>query len=78
MGALLVVASELGYLNIPMGTSFGYYGSMTRDAVGRYQNTLAVTPASGYFGGLTKVAMYNDFTNHGWISLLGWNNPANY
>jgi peptidoglycan hydrolase-like protein with peptidoglycan-binding domain len=64
--------SELGYLNIPIGISHGYYGTMTRDAVGRYQATQSVTPTAGYFGPLTKTAMHQQFALHGWTTLLGW------
>lgn len=64
--------SEMGYLNVPSGVPFGYYGSLTRDAVARYQSSLRVSPTSGYFGPLTKVAMQSDYSSHGWLSLLGW------
>jgi len=64
--------SELGYLNIPSGVPFGYYGSLTRDAVARYQSSTNVSPAVGYYGALTKVSMYNDFSNRGWLQLLKW------
>lgn len=64
--------SELGYLSVPSGIPFGYYGSMTRDAVAKYQASTNVTPAVGYYGPVTKVSMYSDFANHGWLPLLGW------
>jgi hypothetical protein len=64
--------SEMGYLNVPTGIAFGYYGSLTKDAVARYQTSNYVTPAVGYFGPVTKISMQNDFSNHGWLPLLGW------
>jgi len=64
--------SELGYLNVPSGIPFGYYGSLTRNAVAKYQSSINVSPAVGYYGPITKVAMYSDFSNHGWLKLLGW------
>lgn len=64
--------SELGYLNVPSGIPFGYYGSMTRDAVAKYQASTYVAPAVGYYGPITKVSMYSDFARHGWLPLLGW------
>ena len=64
--------SELGYLSVPRGVPFGYYGSLTRDAVARYQSSTNVSPAVGYYGPLTKVSMYNDFSNRGWLKLLQW------
>jgi peptidoglycan hydrolase-like protein with peptidoglycan-binding domain len=64
--------SELGYLNVPAGIPFGYYGSLTQSAVARYQASQNVTPAVGYFGPMTKNAMRSDFAPHGWLGLLGW------
>lgn len=64
--------SELGYLNVPSGIPFGYYGSLTKDAVTRYQSSRNVSPSVGYYGPVTKNAMYNDFSGHGWLSMLGW------
>ncbi|MDD5165542.1 MAG: peptidoglycan-binding protein [Candidatus Pacebacteria bacterium] len=69
---LQALLSEMGYLNVPAGIPLGYYGSLTKNAVARYQSTLNVTPAVGYYGPVTKVALFNDFSNHGWTRLLGW------
>jgi len=63
--------AERGFLdigNIPLG----YYGSMTKDAVARYQAYRGVAPAVGYFGSLTKVSMHEEFAAHNWLNLLGW------
>lgn len=64
--------SELGYLNVPSGIPFGYYGSLTKNAVARYQDSINVQPAVGYYGPVTKIAMHGDFSRHGWLTLLGW------
>jgi peptidoglycan hydrolase-like protein with peptidoglycan-binding domain len=64
--------SELGYLNIPLGISQGYFGGMTRDALARYQVANSVAPAAGYYGPITKVAMHQQFAAHNWLALLGW------
>jgi peptidoglycan hydrolase-like protein with peptidoglycan-binding domain len=64
--------SELGFLNVPMGIPLGYYGTMTKTALARYQASLGVTPAVGYFGPVTKIAMHADFAPHGWLAMLGW------
>jgi peptidoglycan hydrolase-like protein with peptidoglycan-binding domain len=64
--------SEFGYLTIPNNVSFGYYGSLTKDAVARYQASLNVTPAVGYYGSVTKQAMRSDFAPRGWLGALGW------
>lgn len=75
--ALQGLMTELGYLNVPAGVPFGYYGSLTKNAVSKYQASQYVTPTVGYYGPLTKVAMFTDFSNHGWVHLLGWDNPVN-
>jgi peptidoglycan hydrolase-like protein with peptidoglycan-binding domain len=64
--------SEFGYLNVPSGVPFGYYGSLTQSALARYQASLNVTPADGYFGPVTKNAMHTDFAPRGWLNLLNW------
>jgi peptidoglycan hydrolase-like protein with peptidoglycan-binding domain len=69
---LQALMSELGYLNVPMGIPFGYYGTMTKNAVAAYQANLNVSPAVGYYGPVTKIALFTDFNSHGWTHLLGW------
>ena len=69
---LQALMSELGYLNVPMGIPFGYYGTMTKNAVAAYQANLNVSPAIGYYGPVTKIALFTDFNSHGWTHLLGW------
>ncbi len=64
--------SELGYLRVPQGIPFGYYGTLTKNAVAQYQASMNVSPAVGYYGPLTKVAMYSNFSSHGWLQMLGW------
>jgi N-acetylmuramoyl-L-alanine amidase len=64
--------SELGYLNVPSGVPFGYYGTLTKNAVAQYQAALNVSPTMGYFGPITKTAMRAQFSQHGWLPLLGW------
>jgi len=64
--------SEMGYLDVPVGIPYGYFGSLTRDAVARYQAATNVSPAAGYYGPITKVAMRSHFANRGWLTVLGW------
>ncbi len=64
--------SEMGYLDIPANVQHGYFGAMTRDAVGRYQGSQSVSPTAGYFGPATKIAMHQEFLSHGWLAMLGW------
>lgn len=63
---------ELGYMTIPAGVPLGYFGSMTKDGVARYQAAQNITPAAGYFGPATKVAMHQQFLSRGWLTMLGW------
>jgi len=56
-----------------MGVPFGYYGSLTKDALAKYQFRMNINPSVGYFGPATKVVMFTDFTNKGWMHILGWN-----
>lgn len=64
--------SELGYLIVPQGVSFGYFGPMTKSAVSKYQLALGVSPTAGYFGPVTKTAMRQQFQSRGWLTWLGW------
>lgn len=64
--------AERGFLNMPYNIPLGYYGSMTRDAVARYQASRGVVPAVGYFGPITKISMHQEFAAHNWLALLGW------
>ena len=38
------------YLTMPVGVSYGYFGSLTRAAVAKFQVANGITPAVGYFG----------------------------
>ena len=64
--------SEMGFLNIPAGIPFGYYGAITKSAVDKYQSSLSIYPSSGNFGPDTKIAMHSDLSNHGYLNILGW------
>lgn len=64
--------SELGYLSVPMGVPMGYYGTLTQNAVAKYQLSRAVAPAVGYFGPLSKITMHQHFASAGWLTMLGW------
>lgn len=64
--------AERGFLNIAYNIPLGYYDTMTKDAVARYQAYRGVSPAVGYFGPLSKISMHQEFQANGWLSLLGW------
>ncbi len=64
--------SELGFLDMPRGTSEGYYGNLTKDAVARYQASRVVAPSVGYFGPATKIAIHQQFFANSWLAMLNW------
>lgn len=45
-----------GFLEMPVGVSFGYFGSLTRAAVARWQRASGIVPAVGYFGPISRRA----------------------
>lgn len=47
---------EKGFLTLPAGVAYGYFGSLTKKAVMMYQESIGVTP-TGYFGPLTRAKM---------------------
>ncbi|MBI5134390.1 MAG: peptidoglycan-binding protein [Candidatus Taylorbacteria bacterium] len=64
--------SEMGYLNIPSSVPMGYFGSLTKSALARYQTSESVSPAVGYFGPVTKIRMHQQFASHNWLTMMGW------
>ena len=46
-----------GYLVMPAGVPYGYFGEVTRAAVARWQTAMGVSPAAGYFGAKSRAAM---------------------
>lgn len=62
--------SELGYLQVPQGIPFGYFGSMTKVALGRFQQSLGVSPSSGYYGTESRQALQMYLSSRGWLTLL--------
>lgn len=64
------ILSELGYLQVPVGIPFGYFGSLTQSAVARYQAANGVTPTAGYYGPVTRASVLQMFTARGWMQLL--------
>jgi hypothetical protein len=43
-----------GYLAMPAGVGFGYFGVITRDALAKWQSSQGISPTAGYFGPLTR------------------------
>jgi hypothetical protein len=46
-----------GYLAVPAGTVLGYFGSLTKEALMRYQVAQGISPAEGYFGAKTRASI---------------------
>ncbi|MEN9912880.1 MAG: trimeric autotransporter adhesin [Candidatus Parcubacteria bacterium] len=61
--------SEQGYLQVPIGVPFGYFGSLTQSALSRYQASIGV-PSTGYYGPMTRARISEVFTSKGWMALL--------
>src|SRR5581483_7883358 len=43
-----------GFLVMPAGVAFGYFGTLTRAAVAAFQASVNISPAAGYFGPITR------------------------
>ncbi len=46
-----------GYLIIPAGVNKGYFGELTKTALGNWQKARGITPDTGYFGPKTRAAI---------------------
>jgi hypothetical protein len=46
-----------GYLVMPAGVAYGYFGSLTQSALASYQAAMGISPAAGYFGPVTKASI---------------------
>jgi hypothetical protein len=55
--ALQKYLEDEGLLVMPAGVDYGYFGGLTKSAVVAWQKANDVTPASGYFGPLSRAAL---------------------
>ena len=55
--ALQEVLVAGGYLVMPAGVAYGYFGALTRSAVIQYQLAKGISPAAGYVGALTRASL---------------------
>ncbi len=62
--------SELGYLQVPQGVPLGYFGPLTKAALGRFQLATGVYPSIGYYGTKTRQALQMYLNSRGWLTLL--------
>lgn len=61
--ALQSFLESKGLLTMPAGVAKGFFGGLTKSAVVAYQISKGVTPASGYFGPLTRATANADTTS---------------
>jgi peptidoglycan hydrolase-like protein with peptidoglycan-binding domain len=64
------ILAEMGYLSLTSNTPLGYFGSLTKNALARYQAALGV-PNTGYFGPMTRRAIFSQFSSKRWVSSSG-------
>jgi len=60
-----------GYLVMPAGVAMGYFGSLTKSAVAKYQAASGITPVAGYFGPLTRARVNAELAATGGTSTGG-------
>jgi len=54
--ALQEALVNAGHLSMPAGVAYGYFGSVTKSALVKYQLSKGITPAAGYFGPKTRTS----------------------
>ncbi|GEM_PF-575279 len=52
--ALQQMLAAQGHLVMPAGVAMGYFGSLTKTAVAKWQTANGVSPAAGYFGSISR------------------------
>jgi hypothetical protein len=55
--ALQQILVSKGYLTMPVGVAYGYFGSLTKSAVARWQAAVGISPTAGYFGPKSRAAL---------------------
>lgn len=60
--ALQTFLESRGFLVMPYGVAKGYFGSLTKSAVARYQASVSIYPASGYFDWATRSRVAAEYT----------------
>src|SRR4051812_16076599 len=57
-----------GFLVLSVGIDKGYFGSLTRDALAKYQESAHIAPAYGYFGQVTRKIVNEGLTANGKVN----------
>lgn len=65
--------SEQGYLVVPQGVPYGYFGPLTQAGLSRFQASIGVSP-TGYYGPVTRARITEVFTSKGWMAFLAREN----
>jgi len=66
-----------GFLEMPIGVPYGYFGPLTRGAVARWQASSGIAPAVGYFGPISRSAIATQMSPAGSsISTTSTSSPA--
>lgn len=55
VSSLQTTLESKGFLVIPASVSKGYFGSLTKTALAKYQASVGIAPALGFFGPITRV-----------------------
>ncbi|MDP2648550.1 MAG: sortase [bacterium] len=58
--SLQTILEQKGFLTIPSGVAYGYFGPLTRAAVAKYQAANTISPPVGYFGPLTRAHLISE------------------
>ncbi len=59
VAALQTILITQGHLVIPAGVAKGYFGTLTKMAVAKWQASVGISPAVGYFGPISRAAINN-------------------
>jgi hypothetical protein len=69
--ALQQILVNSGHLVMPAGVAYGYFGSLTKAAVIKYQLAKGITPAVGYFGPKTRASISSTTGTTGGVVISG-------
>lgn len=60
--ALQTFLESRGFLVMPYGVAKGYFGNLTKNAVARYQASVSIYPAAGYFDWATRSRVSSEYS----------------
>jgi hypothetical protein len=71
VSALQTILVNGGYLVMPAGVAKGYFGSLTKSAVATWQAAVGISPASGYFGPISRAYINSHATTGSTSTVAG-------